>query len=167
MTQTMDRIIDGERARLIDRLLGTVDDVMTRGVVTLEADTPADEAVRELAGRGVAGGPVLDKGRVVGMVTLRGLLRWAAPPRAESGPFLRHEHELAGLRVRELMLAGTPLAGPDWPVARAARVMRETEVTSLPVVDDGAVVGIVTRDDLVRAIALAPDPLAPDPLVPD
>jgi len=86
-------------------------------------------------------------------VTLRGMLRWAAPPWAVSGPFLRHEHELASLRVRQLMRAGTPVARPDWPVARAAGVMYEAGVTSLPVVDDGAVVGIVARDDVIRAIA--------------
>jgi acetoin utilization protein AcuB len=159
MTDTLHRTVEGGReAGPVDRLLGDVGTVMTREVVTLEADMPADRAVRELARREVAGGPVLDRGKVIGMVTLRGMLRWAAPPWAVTGPFLRHEHELASLRVRELMRPGTPVARPDWPVARAAGVMYEAGVTSLPVVDDGAVVGIVARDDVIRAIAQARQP---------
>jgi acetoin utilization protein AcuB len=140
---------------LLDRLLGTVGEVMTTRVVKLEADDPADRAVCELARRGVAGGPVLEDGRLVGMVTVRGLLRSVAAPWALTGPFMRHDHELAGVRVREVMHPATLVAARDWPVARAARVMVENEVTSLPVADKDIVVGIVTREDVIRALARA------------
>jgi CBS-domain-containing membrane protein len=139
----------------LDRLLGTVGAVMTRKVVKLEADQPADRAVRELARREVSGGPVLDHGRLAGMVTLRGLLRSVAPPWAITGPFMRHEHELAGLRVRDVMTPMTLAAAPDWPVARAAQVMVRADVTSLPVIDGDGVAGIVARDDVIRALAEA------------
>ena len=81
-----------------DRLLGTLGEAMTGEVIVLHADTPADIAIRRLEQTQVSGAPVVDHGRVVGVVTLRDLL---APilgdgPVQTTGPFHRHEHHLAG-----------------------------------------------------------------------
>jgi CBS-domain-containing membrane protein len=61
-------------ATSLEGLLGTVGEAMTGEVVVLEADTPVDVAVRRLEHTQVSGAPVLDRGRVVGVVTLRDLL---------------------------------------------------------------------------------------------
>jgi CBS domain-containing protein len=64
-------------------LLGTVEEAMTGKVLAVAADTPADVAARRLEQAAVSGAPVVDRGRVVGVVTLRDLarrLRQAAPP---------------------------------------------------------------------------------------
>jgi CBS domain-containing protein len=56
-------------------LLGTVEEAMTARVLALAADTPADVAARRLELAQVSGAPVVDRGLVVGVVTLRDLSR--------------------------------------------------------------------------------------------
>jgi len=141
----------------LERLLGTVGEAMTGKVVVLTADTPADVAAHRLEQAQVSGAPVVDRGRVVGVVTLRDLLvaAQAAPTTAQTtGPFLRHEQRLAGYRVQELM-TGEPLtARADWPLARVVLAMEEAGVNRVPVVDDhGRPVGILARDDVLGVLA--------------
>ena len=112
----------------LDRLLGTVGEAMTGEVIVLQADTPADVAFRRLEQTQVSGAPVVDHGRVVGVVTLRDLLVpvLAHGPVQTTGPFHRHEQHLTGYLVHELMTAepvtaradcaagrGRPVHGPD------------------------------------------------------
>jgi CBS domain-containing protein len=130
---------------------------MTGKVLALAADTPADVAARRLEQAQVSGAPVVDRGRVVGVATLRDLMASAPAAGASmqtTGPFLRHEHHLAGYRVLELMTREPVTARADWPLARVVLAMDESGVNRIPVVDaDGRPVGILTRDDVLRALA--------------
>jgi CBS domain-containing protein len=140
----------------LEGLLGTVGEAMTGEVVALEADTPVDVAVRRLEHTQVSGAPVVDHGRVVGVVTLRDLLVpiLADGPVLTTGPFHRHEHQLTLYRVRELMTAEPMTAGSDWPLARAVLAMGQAGINRLPVVDAaGRPAGIPTRDDVLRVLA--------------
>lgn len=138
----------------LERQLGTVGEAMTGEVVLLEADTLADVAVRCLERTWVSGAPVIDRGRVVGVVTLGDLLTRLAPDAQTTGPFLRHERDLVGLRVRDLMTRAVATARPEWPLGRAVCHMVEAGVNRLPVVDaHGRPVGILTRDDVLGALA--------------
>jgi CBS domain-containing protein len=144
------------RETSLERLLGTVGEAMTGKVVVLTADTPADVAARRLEQAQVSGAPVVDRGRVVGVVTLRDLLvaAQAAPTAQTTGPFLRYEHRLAGYRVQELMTAEPLTARADWPLARMVLAMEEAGVNRVPVVDEhGRPVGILARDDVLGALA--------------
>ena len=125
MTEVMrdPRPTAGEAGPVLDQLLGDVEQVMLRAVVVLDADMRADEAARRLAAEELAAGPVLDRGRVTGMVTLTELLYWDSHPSAATGPWLRHGHEQGALRVRELMRRDIPIARATWPIARVAEVM--------------------------------------------
>jgi CBS domain-containing protein len=137
-------------------LLGTVGEAMTAEVLVLQADTPADVAVRRLEHTQVSGAPVLDHGRVVGVVTLRDLLAsvLAEGPVQTTGPFHRHEHHLRGFTVRELMTAEPVTARADAPLAEAVLSMDRAGVNRVPVVDAGGrPVGILTRDDVLRVLA--------------
>jgi CBS domain-containing protein len=136
-----------------DELLGLVGEAMTAQVVLLAADTPAAMAVRRLERMWVSGAPVVERGRVVGVVTLRDLL---TPLAASSGgsPFSRDDYQLAGLKVRDLMSSEPVTTQPDWPLVRAVRLMVQAGVNRVPVVNaDGRPVGILTRDDVLRALA--------------
>jgi CBS-domain-containing membrane protein len=168
----------GPRDDTLERALGTVGDAMERAVVTIGADWPADQAARELERRGVSGGPVVDHGRVVGVLTLRDLLRMAAPdaPRAlATGPFLRHERALARFTVAQVMRERVVTARADWPLTLAVLTMHDEGVNRLPVVDaHGAPIGILARDDVLRAIARraghaegAPAPVRASQIPPD
>jgi CBS domain-containing protein len=148
-------------------LLGTVEEAMTGKVLAVAADTPADVAARRLEQAAVSGAPVVDRGRVVGVVTLRDLIApaLAAGVNAQTtGPFLRHEHHLARYRVHELMTGDPVTARAGWPLARVVVAMEDAGVNRIPVVDgDGRPVGILTRDDVLRALArrLRRNPPAP------
>jgi CBS domain-containing protein len=139
----------------LERLLGTVEEAMTAQVVALQADTPADVATRRLEHMQVSGAPVVDHGRVVGVVTLRDLFApvLADGPVQTTGPFHRHEHHLTGYRVRELMTAEPVCARADAPLAAAVLSMDQAGVNRVPVVDAGGrPVGILTRDDVLRVL---------------
>jgi CBS domain-containing protein len=145
-----------DRARTLDGLLGTVADAMRSEVLLIDPDTPADVAARRLERAGISGAPVVGHGHVVGVVTLRDLFAAGAPHEAAqtSGPFLRHEAELAGYRVGELMTHRPTTVQSTWPLARAVMLMVDQGVNRLPVVDGtGRAIGILARDDVLRTVA--------------
>jgi CBS domain-containing protein len=137
---------------------GTVSQAMTREVVLLVADMSAEMALRRLDHRAVSGAPVVDHGRVVGVVTRRDLL---VPTLLDDptgalalAPAQRHSSRLASLKVGELMSAEPVTARPDWPLGLAVRTMVAHGVNRLPVVDRASrPLGILTRDDVLRTLA--------------
>jgi CBS domain-containing protein len=140
----------------LESLLGTVGEAMTAAVVAFQADTPADVAIRRLEHFQVSGAPVVDHGRVVGVVTRRDLLKpaMAAGPVQTTGPFLRHEQHLRGFTVQQLMTAEPVTTCTDAPLGEVVVSMERAGVNRVPVVDaDGRPVGILTRDDVLRALA--------------
>lgn len=137
----------------LDLMLGTVAEAMTRDPLVLELDTKASEAVRILERRGISGAPVVRAGRVVGVFTMTDLMESAGPTWQTSGPFLRHEHTLAGVDVGQIMTKGAVTADPEWPLTHAAVVMEAAGINRLPVVDAlDRPIGMLTRDDVVRAL---------------
>jgi CBS domain-containing protein len=138
----------------LDQMLGSVGEAMTRDPLVLEPRMRASEAVRALEIRGITGAPVVESGRVVGMFTMTDLMEPAGPTWQTSGPFLRHEHTLAGVEVGQIMTKGAVMADPEWPLVHAAVVMEAAGVNRLPVVDAlDRPIGVLTRDDIVRALA--------------
>lgn len=138
-----------------------VKDVMTRDPITIDPDAPVATAVATMREREVRHLPVVDDtGRLVGMVTdrdLRGAL--LAPAIAEflSPPARRRQRAMTesiqALRVRDVMTWNAITTEPQAAVAQAAAVMLEGRFGSLPVVEDGILVGIVTERDVLRALA--------------
>lgn len=140
-------------------------DIMTADVVTVRPDTPVQTIVRTLLGRGISGVPVVDgEGKLVGVVSEGDLLR-----RAELGTqkqrgswltFFTGTATLADDYVRahgetaaDIMTADVITTVPGAPIAEIADQMEEHRVKRLPVVENGRVVGIVTRSSLLRAFA--------------
>ena len=152
----------------------TVQDVMTRDVVAVRGATPFKELVRLLNEHRITALPVLDDtGRVVvGVVSETDLaLKEVAPLREAHTPvFETTEHRVerakaASLTAADLMTAPAVTAGPDELVAAAARRMYDRSVKRLPVVDrGGALVGIVTRGDLLKVFLRSDDDLRFDVL---
>ena len=151
MTATM------EEQTTLERLLGTVGEAMTRDVVLLAADMPAAMALRRLDEKAVSGAPVVDHGRVVGVITQRDLLVPTLLDDPAGSPAVGvawHRNRLDGLRVRDLMSDEPVTAEPDWPLVRAVRTMIVQGVNRLPVVDQaGRSLGVLTRDDVLGAVA--------------
>lgn len=128
-------------------------DIMTSPVVTVTPDVPIREAAALLASHGYTALPVVDSDqRMIGIVTEADLLRgkYADQPEALGSPV---EHVMT-----------TPAFGMSAgaPVAMLARVMVDDRVRCVPIVDGSQVVGVVTRRDLVRALARTDTSIAAD-----
>jgi CBS domain-containing protein len=152
----------------------TVQDVMTREVVAVRGPTPFKELVRLLNEHRVTAVPVLDDaGRlVVGVVSETDLalkevapLREAHIPVFETAQHRGERAKAASLTAAELMTAPAVTVGPEESVATAARRMYDRRVKRLPVVDhSGALVGIVTRADLLKVFLRSDEELRFDVL---
>jgi CBS-domain-containing membrane protein len=152
----------------------TVQDVMTRDVVAVRGATPFKELVRLLNEHRITAVPVLDDaGRVVaGVVSETDLaLKEVAPLREDHAPAFetaerRSERaKAASVTAADLMTAPAVTAGPDELVVVAARRMHDRDVKRLPVVDHGgALIGIVTRADLLKVFLRSDDELRFDML---
>ena len=147
----------------------TIADAMTRDPVVVRAETPLNEAIQILAERRISGLPVVDdSGQLVGIISETDLM-WretgVTPPAyimfLDSVIYLqnpaKHERELhkaLGQTVGEVMSSEPISISPDKPLKEAAQIMHEKEVRRLPVIDEaGQVIGILTRGDIVRAMA--------------
>ncbi|MCU7731108.1 CBS domain-containing protein [Actinoplanes sp. KI2] len=142
----------------------TVDDVMTRAVVSAEPATTFREIVDLLADRRISALPVVDEaGRVIGVVSETDLLRkveyaGGSEPRIFDGPRRRDDRRRAqGRTAAELMTTRPVVVSQGTSITSAARMMDEAGVKRLPVVDArGRLIGIVTRGDLLK-VHLRPD----------
>ena len=139
-----------------------VRDIMTTAVVTATADTSFQELVQLMLHHGVSGIPVVGgDGRPVGIVTEADLLAkeaYRSHRDRPADPLLgQTENTWAaksrGLRAADLMTAPVRTVRPDDPVRLTAARMIATGVNRFPVVDgDGRLVGIVSRDDVLRIL---------------
>jgi CBS domain-containing protein len=136
-------------------------DVMVRDVATVPPDAPLREVAQLLSERGFSGLPVVESGgRVVGVVSEADVLVKERGPAAKRGGLLgwllepQSEHEATKHLARtaaEAMTSPAITVESTVTVSKAAALMVESGINRLPVVDDGTLVGIVTRADLVRA----------------
>jgi CBS domain-containing protein len=142
-----------------------VSDVMTSSVVTVDRITPYQEIDRLLTEHRISGVPVLKMGReVVGVVSEADLLaaedetsRQARMDSSIGRRRLLHKQPQVSLTAGNLMTAPAITIGPDATIPAAARLMNAHHVRRLPVVDeDGKLVGIVSRRDLL-SVFLRPD----------
>lgn len=146
-----------------------VRDVMTTDVVAFTPDQNVQDAMMALLDRGVDAGPVVDDtGRVLGMLSTGDLIVEEARVHFPTVvnflgvnvtlPFSERQldesmEKALGAKVGEVMTSKPHTIGPDDTVEDAATVMHDHNVSRLPVVDDdGALVGLLARGDIVRAI---------------
>jgi CBS domain-containing protein len=140
-----------------------VHDVMTREVQSITPDAPITEAIELLIGKRYRALPVVDaEQRVVGILTDGDVLRRLDLPDAGVQAALTEielTNQLNALRhstqtVADLMRTELILVTPATPVAEAVRLMTGHNIKRLPVVDDqGRMVGMVSRVDVLRALS--------------
>ncbi len=136
-----------------------VRDLMSGDVLTATAQTPLKEAAGLLAGKGISGIPVVDDdGIVVGVLSEADILVKAGGEARHGGllgwllePDYDLHDKIAATTVGQAMSAPAITIGPKRQVHEAAALMISESVNRLPVVDDGMLVGILTRADVVRA----------------
>lgn len=127
-----------------------VKDWMTPRVVTVSPNERLKRAWTLLLEYGVRHLPVLEGGRLVGIVTDRDI-RQALPSRATALRVHELFNLLDGVTLREIMTKGVVTVTPDQSILAAARLLIEYRIGALPVVDDGRLVGILTETDVLKA----------------
>lgn len=142
-------------------------DVMTVSVITIEPDATVHTAAKLMLERGISGLPVVDKdGKLVGIISEGDLVR-----RTETGTerqpswwltFLSGGDQLAydfvkahGTKVSDVMTKEVVVVKPDTPLTEVARLLEDKRVKRVPVVADDVVVGVVSRANLLQALASA------------
>ncbi len=141
---------------------------MTTDVLTFRPDESVSDAMERLVDRGVDAAPVVDEGgAVVGILSTGDLIvqetnlhvptiisMFGATIELPSSK--RHFEEdlrrALSATVADAMSVDPVTIGPDATVEDAATAMHDENVSRLPVVADGALVGIVSRTDILRAI---------------
>ncbi len=114
-----------------------VSDVMTKKVITIKEDQSKEQAARLLAHHHISGLPVIDKnGVLVGVVT---------------------EYDVIakdGTTVGAIMTRGIISVTPETDLDAASHILVHEHIRRLPVLDQGKLVGIVSRGDVVRIVAM-------------
>ncbi|MBN1322717.1 MAG: CBS domain-containing protein [Methanotrichaceae archaeon] len=150
-----------------------VSDVMNSEPVACQEDAPVSEAARLLREKRISGMPVLLGERVVGVVSESDLLRLLSDEGEDEGLWLPSPLEILEVPVRDLirwerlksslgeiekmtvadvMNRQVHFAAPDQSIEEAAEMMVRHRINRLPVVEEGRLVGIVTRGDIISGL---------------
>jgi CBS domain-containing protein len=138
-----------------------VSDVMTENVFTVTRDTPLRLVAQRMLEYGVSGMPVVEDGRVLGVVSETDILykERSLPERESLADWLEHypadppRAKLDARTAGEAMTTPAVVVAPGRSIADAAALMLDLDIDRLPVVSGGLLAGIVTRTDIVRAFA--------------
>ena len=136
--------------------LSLVSDVMSRQPVTLPDSATVLQAWHLLTEKEIGQAPVVDaNGQLVGLLTRADLLKPERLPSPESHALAWHALLLQN--VKEIMWSPVPGVAPESDIRRVARVLLDTGLPGLPVVDGhGHVTGFVSRSDILRAVVTDP-----------
>ncbi|GAB4531177.1 MAG: CBS domain-containing protein [Anaerolineales bacterium] len=146
------KTLEEVRAELLEILPGlvrpplSVSQIMSRGPQVLSPNTPISVAAAHMQRYGYEGYPIVENGKVIGLLTRRAIDRALT-------------HKL-NLPVRSLMQAGNVSVAPDDSIEHLQDVMTHTGWGQIPVVSEtsGKVIGIVTRTDLLKTLTPAHSP---------
>jgi acetoin utilization protein AcuB len=122
-------------------------DWMKQKVLTLGPEASAFEALRLCRERRIRHIPVVKDKRLVGIISDRDL-RDASPPLGDP----ERVSTMKEIRLEDVMTRKVITTHPEDTIVHAAREMYERKIESLPVVDEGKLLGIVTSSDVMRAL---------------
>ena len=134
---------DAVEQRILELIRGNqqasvpISDLMSFPVHTVTPETRMEEVALILRTKGITGIPVVNGERVVGMISRRDFRK------------MRKESQIKA-PVRAFMATDVLTIAPDKSPTQAAQLMVQHDVGRLPVVENGRVIGIITRSDLMR-----------------
>lgn len=136
--------------------LSRVADVMSHDAITLPDSASVLQAWHLLAEKEIGQAPVVDaNGQLVGLLTRADLLKPERLPSPESHALVWHA--LLQQSVKDIMWSPVPGVASESDLRRVARVLLDTGLPGLPVVDEhGHVTGFVSRSDILRAVVTDP-----------
>lgn len=149
----------------------TARDIMTPNPVTAARDTDIVEAARTMLERRFNGLPVVEDGKLVGMITQSDLValqkRLELPsvftvldgfiPLSSTDDMEEEIRKIAAATVGAAMTADPVTVGPEATVEEMATLMAEKKIHTLPVVEGGSLVGVVGKEDILRTLLPSKD----------
>lgn len=155
-----------------------VKDFMNKNVISFRPSDSIFDVAKTFSEKNISGAPVIERGRLVGMVSASDIvkfmsMRLAASPLFPSKmiqhslslmvinflrvgknhlEFKKELKKISKTRVKDVMSKNAITIGPDGNLYEVASLMHKRDINRLPVVENGKVIGIVAREDLVRAL---------------
>jgi len=147
-----------------------VGDVMETDWPTLGPESTVEEAIKLFAEERVSGAPVVEDGRLVGIITEGDLIFQDADvkapgfldilggivPLGDTDEYRREALKSAGVTVGEVMTDEPVTVTPEATLAETATIMAERRKKILPVVEGGRLVGVITRMDILTLHVISP-----------
>lgn len=124
---------------------------MTPKPFTISPDASLPQAISTIRKNKVRHLPVVENGKLVGIVVEKDLLSNQPSP-ATSLSVYEIYSLLEALRVRQIMSKPVITVTPDWPIEEAARVMVEKKISCVPVMEGDELVGIITETDVFKIL---------------
>ncbi len=128
-----------------------VKDRMTKDPYAIQVTAGITELMGLMREKNLKKVPVLDGEKVVGIVT-SGDIEKVSPTKATSLSVFEINYLLSRIKVKDAMSRNVYTISPDDLIDDAAVIMRANRINALPVVEDGALVGIITESDLFDAL---------------
>ena len=124
---------------------------MAKDVITIEADESMAKAGRLMKENKISRLPVTQNGKLVGIVT-NGDIRRASASDATSLEIHELLYLLSKITIGSIMTPDPITVPPDYTIEEVAEILRERGISGVPVVDDGRLVGMITKNDLFNVI---------------
>ncbi|MFW6304868.1 MAG: CBS domain-containing protein [Candidatus Saliniplasma sp.] len=119
----------------------SVKDVMTKEVKTIDPETHLDEFLKMVTTHQHTGFPVVSDDRIIGIITLKDVKKVT-------------EEDLYTTRVKEVMETDIVCLSPEDDASKALDTMMKKQIGRFPVLDNGDLVGIVTRSDIMQSFKI-------------
>jgi acetoin utilization protein AcuB len=126
-------------------------DIMTKNPLTVDSETPIFEAKSIMKENSIRRLPMMDKGKLVGIITERMILETSPSP-ATSLSIHEVHYLISKMKVKDIMVKNPITVSPDTTFEEALLLGQEKRIGAFPVVDKGKLLGIATESDLVRFI---------------
>ncbi|MBI5252806.1 MAG: CBS domain-containing protein [Euryarchaeota archaeon] len=114
-------------------------DVMIKELITIGPEEKIALADLIMARSSIGGLPVVDRGKLVGIITQRDIM-------------LARNYEIGGLMTRDLMSKNLITVGPEASLKEILEVMLDKKIERIPVVENGKLVGLIVHNRVLRAI---------------
>ena len=124
---------------------------MAKDVISIEADESMAKAGRLMKENKISRLPVTQKGKLVGIVT-NGDIRRASASDATSLEIHELLYLLSKITIGSIMTPDPITVPPDYTIEEVAEILRERGISGVPVVDNGRLVGMITKNDLFNVI---------------
>ncbi|MGX7328125.1 CBS and ACT domain-containing protein [Enterococcus bulliens] len=128
----------------------SVQDFMTKTVVTVTPDTPVFDAIDLMKQHEIHRLPVMQEQKLVGLIT-EGIIHESLPSKATSLSVYELNYLITKTKVGDVMLKQVETIAPDALLEQAIAKMRQKNIAVLPVLDETTLVGIITNNDIFDA----------------